>query len=507
MRKYLKKNILEIIQTIYEAHIQIKNSIEKKDFESAQIILGDCQDAAVHVGTAIEDSEGAGLTSVGFLEEYCETVYEVSTNLSDGYDAVKAHRVLDKSIRKAENSIKNDIKVKFEIVFLPYKASMWDSLESVWKATVADSDCDAYVIPIPYYDRNSDHSFGDFHYEGGDYPDYVPIVNYEDYDFETRRPDAIYIHNPYDGYNYVTSVDPRFYSDVLKKYTDCLVYIPYFLFPKVPEAHLIDTAVLHNADCIFVQNEPVKEAYITEIKKYCSPDSGVRNNVFALGSPKIDKIYDICQNGIDIPDEWVIQAEGKKKMFLNTNVSLILNNNDKFVENLSRVFQILNRRKDVFVIWREHPLTYATLKSMRPGMIDEYEKLKSSFIESGLGILDTNVEAYESIYFSDCYFGAGGSLTPIYAVTGKPMLLTAYKYPDNISPTEAPLSALLKQADKSLNFSERYVNFIDLFLDNLELITSYKNKRFELLSNIVFDISGTVGSNISRTVKNYILRR
>ena len=49
---------------------------------------------------------------------------------------------------------KGQIKVWMEAIFLPYKASMWDSLESVWKAADADPECDAYVIPIPYYDKN-----------------------------------------------------------------------------------------------------------------------------------------------------------------------------------------------------------------------------------------------------------------------------------------------------------------------------------------------------------------
>lgn len=51
------------------------------------------------------------------------------------------------------------------VVFLPYKASAWDSLESVWRAAEANSDCDAYVIPIPYYYKNSDGSFGEMRYE------------------------------------------------------------------------------------------------------------------------------------------------------------------------------------------------------------------------------------------------------------------------------------------------------------------------------------------------------
>ena len=126
-----------------------------------------------------------------------------------------------------KKSIDRDVVERKEIVFMPYKASMWDSLESVWKAADADPECDAYVVPIPYYDRNPDHSFGEFHYEGGEYPDYVPVTHYNNYDISKRRPDVIYIHNPYDDCNYVTSVDPRFYSRELKKYTDKLVYIPY----------------------------------------------------------------------------------------------------------------------------------------------------------------------------------------------------------------------------------------------------------------------------------------
>lgn len=147
-------------------------------------------------------------------------------------------------------------------------------MESVWKAADEDPDCDAYVVPIPYYDRNPDHSLGEFHYEGGDFPDYVPIIHYEAYDFEKRRPDVVYIHNPYDDTNYVTSVDPRVYSNELKKYTDKLVYIPYFVLSE-PDAnnpndvdaisHFVITPVVLNADKVIVQSEAMKQTYINAL--------------------------------------------------------------------------------------------------------------------------------------------------------------------------------------------------------------------------------------------------
>ena len=506
MRKFLKNNILGIFKTIYEAHQSIKDFIDKKEYEKATNLLVDCQDTAIQIGNLIESSEGEGFITVSFLEEYCEVLYEVATNLFKESNGYKVQKQLDEKVIKAEKSVKNDIKVKFEVVFMPYKCSMWDSLESVWKAAEEDPDCDAYVVPIPYYDRNPDHSVSEFHYEGGEYPDYVPTVHYEMYNLEQRRPDIIYIHNPYDNFNYITSVDPRFYSSELKKYTECLVYVPYYLFPKAATASLINTPVLFNADYLIVQNEQVKDVYINEIKKIPYLSNGFENKVLALGTPKTDKVFNVCSNGINIPEQWLVQAKNKKKLFLNTNISLILNNNERFTENISRVFKTLEQRKDIFVIWREHPLTNETLKSMKPGMLDEYEKLKLHFLKSNLGVLDTNAEPYEAIYFSDCYFGAGGSLAPLYAVTGKPMLLTAYNYPDNICNKEVPLSFLIKQTEYSMYFSERYINFLELFLDNLEILLRYKNKRLQFLSEITLNIDGTVGKRIMASIKEKVIK-
>ena len=43
----------------------------------------------------------------------------------------------------------------------------------------------------------------------------------------------IYIHNPYDDWNLVTCVHPRYFSGNLKKYTEKLVYIPYFVLQEI----------------------------------------------------------------------------------------------------------------------------------------------------------------------------------------------------------------------------------------------------------------------------------
>ena len=145
---------------------------------------------------------------------------------------------------------------------------MWDSLESVWKAADEDPQWDAYVIPIPYYDKNPDGSFREMHDERDQYPAYVPITSYETFDFSAHKPDMIFIHNPYDGYNYVTSVHPFFYTKNLKKFTEKLIYIPYFVLDEPdPESetdmenikHFCTVPGVYNADQVIVQSENMQD--------------------------------------------------------------------------------------------------------------------------------------------------------------------------------------------------------------------------------------------------------
>ena len=47
--------------------------------------------------------------------------------------------------------------------------------------------------------------FKEMHCEAASYPKYVPIIQYEEFDFDTHRLDMIFIHNPYDIMNYNVS--------------------------------------------------------------------------------------------------------------------------------------------------------------------------------------------------------------------------------------------------------------------------------------------------------------
>jgi len=257
MRKIQKKWAEDFLKLLSQVHDEIMKALETKKNDVAMDLLEQCQDDAIRLGELIEKAEGERFTTIPFLEDYCELTYQIHEEIGSGesVSASSVHKKLRKSLIRIQNSVRNDIKIKLEIAFLPYKASMWDSLESVWMAADTDPDCDAYVVPIPYYERNADGSLGTYHYEGSDIPDYVPVTHYDRYHLEERQPDVIYIHNPYDQGNYVTSIDPRYYSSELKKYTELLIYIPYYSTSGGMSEAQSQCIAYYNADYIVIQAE------------------------------------------------------------------------------------------------------------------------------------------------------------------------------------------------------------------------------------------------------------
>ncbi len=411
------------------------------------MILEDLQNAAVQIGTAIERSEGESFVTVKYLEEYCEAVYEVSQSNGNELDGNKARKVLNKKLIKAENSAKADIRVKVEIVFISYKAAMWDSLESVWRSAALDPDCDAYVIAVPYYDLNPDRSFGQFHYEGDEYPDDVPITNYETYDLAARKPDVIYFHNPYDNWNLVTSVDPKFYSSNLKKCTEKLVYIPYFILGEIePDdqdtienmKHFIWLPGVINADKVIVQSEKMKQIYVNEYLKVAKTNGFTGKHLdkeyleqkfLGLGSPKVDKVLRTRKEELEIPGEWLKVIEKpdgswKKVVFYNTGIAALLTHNEKWVNKIENVLRIFKEnQEEIALLWRPHPLIESTMKSMRPEILEKYMMLKEKYIAEGWGIYDETADVDRAIMASDAYYGDSSSVVQLYQQTGKPIMI------------------------------------------------------------------------------------
>lgn len=442
MRKAQKKQAEDFVELLSQAHDEVRRELENCKRDNVLELLTQCQEGAIQLGNLIESTEKEGFVTIGMLEEYCEIVYQIYEEMIQGcvVDPADAGSALDKALARIRESIRDDIRVLREAVFLPYKASMWDSLESVWKAADEDPDCRAYVIPIPYYDKNPDGSFRQMHYEGNQYPDYVPITDYKSFDFASHRPDMVFIHNPYDEWNHVTSVHPFFFSQNLKKYTDELVYIPYFVLREIkPEDEEAVKGMQHfcvvpgviYADKVIVQSEDMRQVYINVLSQTMGEETRKQweQKILGIGSPKFDKITRTKKEELDIPEEWegIIQKPDgtrKKIILYNTSVTALLKHENKMLAKIRDVFRIFREsRQEVALLWRPHPLIKATIESMRPKLWKEYEILVNEYRAQAWGIYDDTADMDRAILICDAYYGDGSSLVQLCQKAGKPVMM------------------------------------------------------------------------------------
>jgi len=391
-------------------------------------IAAECQSIAMQIGDMIERCEGIGTKAVSYLEEYCEAVYELYESVNNGRDTAEGFGHMQSAHQKALKCIQKDFNVKLHVVFLPYKREMWDSMESVWQAARADEECVAEVMPIPYYNKNSDGSLGEMLCDAELYD--FPVLNWEECDLEVMQPDVIIVHNPYDQYNRVTTVHPYFYMKNLREWTDRLVYIPYFVHASSDTAYKY--AVLPGtiySDIVVMQSEEVRQQYIECFQKEIGKRPGIEERFVALGSPK----YDRTGKEAEVPEKWkeYIYRDGceRKVIFFNTHVNCMLKaHSEAFFRKLREVFEVFKKREDVVLLWRPHPLLLSTAMTLNPEAVQPYTELVEYYKTEKIGIYDESPDFRTALEVSDAYYGSGTSIKELFQKTGKPiMILNIYE--------------------------------------------------------------------------------
>lgn len=436
MRKHIKAQVQEALSDFADNLGSFAQLIRIHSREEILDILAQMQELIISVGNTVESWEGAENEITPKLEEACELLYQVSCSLEKKEDRQRAIQSLVKLVDDIQNDVEKKIPVKLEVLFLPYQVSMWDSLESVWMAAKEDEGVDCYVVPIPFYDVGPDGSLGEKHYHGNCYPDYVPVVPYWKYSVEDRRPDIIFIHNPYDDTNLVTRVPEEYYARNLKKYTDMLVYIPYFVSEEGgPAEHQCYTPGVLYADRVVVQSGKIYEKYCRVYTEFLRRNGVEKRYVSAekkflpLGSPKFDKIKNTFCEIEDLPENWrkkILKPDGSRKkiIFYNLSIEPFLQNSEQIMQKIDNVFTFFKgRQEDTVMLWRPHPLLMKTIESMRPWLRNAYMQRINAFKEEGWGIYDDTPDPNLAMALSDGYYGDSSSLLTVYRETGKPILL------------------------------------------------------------------------------------
>lgn len=355
--------------------------------------------------------------------EQCEALGEYKKLInSPEYDADLIKKALDVFFQQIQEENET-----YRVLFLPYKYSMWDSFESIFEAAKEDENCETYVMPIPYYDKDQEGNLTEIHDESGSYPDDVGIISWQDNQVDEIDPDVIFIHNPYDGNNWVTSIHPKYYTNKLVCKDRVVIYVPYYVSYTDDEGiSVFMGSAGYYTDYVIVQSEWYKEKFELEMLKHNILNDG--NKFIVLGNPKYDKIRSLNKYEYPLKDDWkekLFDESNNKKftILLDTTLEILLKKREKMLDKIGDVIDFLEKRDDLALIWRPHPLIEPTLRDMCPELIPTYVKLVELFDRLDNCIFDDTNDMHTAIAWSDAFMGKYGSMIELYRVTKKPTIM------------------------------------------------------------------------------------
>lgn len=284
-----------------------------------------------------------------------------------------------------------------KVFFLPYCASMWRSLAPLWQEH-KDAGDDVSVIPIPYYGRDRSGALATYHWDICRYP--VPVR--QGVCISEEHPDIIYYHNPYDGDNTITSVEPTMYSGELKRVTDELIYAPYYTEGMGGD---LESAVrapgIDNADKIITWSEDQQKAY-----QYWHPDK----EVVLKKRPALPPA--------EVPPEWERRINGRRVIFFGTSLSSLMRDPKSEIKKIDQVI----RTTEDCLLWRPHPLFVDTINALFPQFGNQYMKCLQRFAQTE-GIFDDSWDLERAAVIADEYLGDPSSVVKLFWDQNKPVRL------------------------------------------------------------------------------------
>lgn len=453
VREKPKQQCENMVGLLAEAHAAIVRSMSQGRYEDTFPLFQACQNSAIQIGTMLEEHFGQGFVTVGILEEYCEIIYQVYelavSAAEEGQGPIDMSGIsecMEEILCSIRDSVEKDIPNRREILFMPVYADAWNAFDSVWRKATEDPDCDVYVMPIPYFERTATGAQGEIHYEGELFPEYLNIVDYNSYNLQKRHPDVIFIQNAYDQCNYTTSILPRFYSGNIKKFTDKLVYIPWFKLDEFEEDnekayktmdYFCRVPGIAHADVVIVQSEQMRSKYIEYLTAFAGEDtrSVWESKILGLGTPLDDVGQEkmLAENKKaeleKLPDEWkqVIYKENgepKRIVLYNTTVAAFMQSGEKLFAKMQSVLDTFkDNRDDIVLLWRPHPLLKSAIVSSKPKLLDSYTAIVEKYNDEKWGIYDDTPELERAIKLCDAYYGDADGVAHKCETLGKPVMI------------------------------------------------------------------------------------
>ena len=280
--KVMTEECLEELSRLLEL---VTEALVQGELEQALDFLPTSQQLAVDMGNVLEPFLPDANSVISLLEQYCEALY-VLYEVLNGAEAGKASgEALKDILASLETELKETVLERRVALFLPVLRHDWASMECLWQEAVKDPSWDVYVVPLPYYYKDYDGAPRKVCCDAEEFPEEVGAQEYTllspEY-LEMLHPEAIFIQNPYDGWNAAIAVPEMFYVLNLRKCTDKLVYVPPFAvedFTRKNEREYFNTKYYATmpgtvyADTVLVNTENMRQVYVECLTDFAGTDT------------------------------------------------------------------------------------------------------------------------------------------------------------------------------------------------------------------------------------------
>ena len=433
MKEYLADSV-EIIHEI------LLNKDSGLSYEDIITYLSELQNNIVSFGTLTESIKGEDCNTVKLLEQYLEVIYKVAKYVQKFDEGISYEASAENKYAECDEEVKDtfasiseaidsEIVNRRSVLFLPVKAKHFSSMRMAYEMETATPDTDVYVMPLPYYYKEYDGSFKDeMHIDTEEFiKANIPVTDYSRFDLSLLCPEKIYINSAYDEYNMAVSVDTRFYARNVKKYTEKLIYIPYFKLMEFDRANYpcwynmqyyctVPGVVM--ADKVYVQSENTRKAYIDKLNEWAGDE----------------KYTDIWEQKIDVYDDdfeehsedELRDAGSKKTIVWFVSAGSLAEFGDKYIEKAYRNLDVFALSKDKLkVLLISEPFLDEMIKTYSNELYKKWTGFIDEFNRSGIGEVVSQVEekSVEALLKANAYYGDPSYICKDFILMKKPVML------------------------------------------------------------------------------------
>ena len=433
MKEYLADSV-EIIHEI------LLNKDSGLSYEDIITYLSELQNNIVSFGTLTESIKGEDCNTVKLLEQYLEVIYKVAKYVQKFDEGISYEASAESKYAECDEGVKDtfasiseaidsEIVNRRSVLFLPVKAKHFSSMRMAYEMETATPDTDVYVMPLPYYYKEYDGSFKDeMHIDTEEFiKANIPVTDYSRFDLSLLCPEKIYINSAYDEYNMAVSVDTRFYARNVKKYTEKLIYIPYFKLMEFDRANYpcwynmqyyctVPGVVM--ADKVYVQSENTRKAYIDKLNEWVGDEKYTD-----IWEQKID-VYD---DGFKEHSEDELRDAGSKKIIVwFVSAGSLAEFGDRYIEKAYRNLDVFALSKDKLkVLLNSEPFLDEMIKTYSDELYKKWTGFIDEFNRSGIGEVVSQVEdqSVEALLKANAYYGDPSYICKDFILMKKPVML------------------------------------------------------------------------------------